>query len=47
MILLKFALCNSKNSIFIKEQGASGFLSNLEFWTPFSKFPLLGDIVLK
>ena len=36
---------DSKNLIFIKEQEASGILSNLELKTPLIKIPLLGDIL--
>ena len=43
-ILSKFAVCNSRNSGFIKNQEASGLLSNLELKTHLSKIPLLGDI---
>ena len=37
-------MCDSKKSKFIKEQEASGLLSNLGIKTPLSKIPLLGHI---
>ena len=45
MLLLKYAICGSKKSRFIKKQEASGILSNLDLRTPLSKVPLLGDIL--
>ena len=45
MLLSKYAMCCSKKSRFIKEQEASGILSNLGLKTPLSKVPLLGDIL--
>ena len=45
MSLLKYAICGSKKSRFIKKQEASGILSNLDLRTPLSKVPLLGDIL--
>ena len=44
-ILLKWALCGSKKSRFIKNQETRGILSNLGFKTPISNIPLLGDIL--
>ena len=41
----KCALCGSKKSRFMKEQEAKGLLSNLGIKTPFSKVPLLGDLL--
>ena len=41
MIQTNCALCNSKNSRFIKEHQASGLLSNLGIKTPLNKVPLL------
>ena len=41
MMLSKCAICNNKKSRFIKEQEASGLLSNLGIRTPLSKIPLL------
>ena len=43
MILSKFAICGSKK--FIKKQEAKGLLSKLGIKTPFSKLPILGDIL--
>ena len=37
--------CGNKKSRFIKEQKAKGLLINLEIKTPFSKLPILGDIL--
>ena len=45
MTLLKYAKCDSKKSMFIKNQEAKGLLSNLGFRTPLSKVPILGDIL--
>ena len=45
MILSKCAICGSKKSRFIKNQEAKGLLSNLGIRTPFSKVPILGDIL--
>ena len=45
MILLKCAICNSKKSRFINKQEAKGLLSKLDIKTPFSKLPILGDIL--
>ena len=45
MLLSKCALCNSKKSSFIKNQGVKGLLSNLSIRTPLSKVPILGDIL--
>ena len=41
MIQSNCAICGSKRSRFIKEQKASGILSNLGIQTPLSKVPLL------
>ena len=41
MIQSNCAICGSKKSIFIKEQQATGILSNLGIKTPLSKVPLL------
>ena len=46
MILSKCAICNSKKSRFIKNQEAKGLLSNLGIKTPFSKVPILSDILV-
>ena len=45
MILSKCAICGSKKSRFIKNQEAKGLLSKLGSKTPFSKLPILGDIL--
>ena len=45
MLLSNCAICNSKKSRFIKHQEAKGLLSNLGVKTPFSKVPMLGDIL--
>ena len=45
MILSKCALFGSKKSRFIKNQEAKGLLSNLCLRAPFSKVPVLGDIL--
>ena len=45
MTLSKYAKCDSKKSMFIKNQEAKGLLSNLGFRTPLSKVPILGDIL--
>ena len=46
MVLSKWAICGSKKSRFIKNQEAKGLLSNLGIKTPYSKLPILGDILL-
>ena len=45
MILSKCAICNSKKSKFINKQETRGLLSKLDIKTPFSKLPILGDIL--
>ena len=45
MILSKCAICNSKKSKFINKQEGKGLLSKLGIKTPFSKLPILGDIL--
>ena len=45
MILSKFVVCNSKKSKFINKQEAKGLLNKLDIKTPFSKLPILGDIL--
>ena len=45
MIISKCAICGSKKSDFIKKQDAKGLLSKLGIKTPFSKLPILGDIL--
>ena len=43
-MISKSAICSSKKSRFIKNQEATGLLSNLGIKTPRSKVPILGDI---
>ena len=45
MILSKCTMCGSKTLRFIKQQKASGILSNLGLRIPLDKIPLLGDIL--
>ena len=45
MILSECAICGSKKSKFIKKQETKGLLSNLGIRTPFSKIPILGDVL--
>ena len=45
MILSKCAVCSSKKSRFIKNQEAKGLLSNLGIKTPWSKVPILDNIL--
>ena len=45
LILSKCTICGSKKSRFIKKQEAKGLLSKLGIKTPFSKLPILGDIL--
>ena len=45
MILSKCAIYEGKKSRFIKKQEAKGLLSKLGIKTPFSKLPILGDIL--
>ena len=45
MILSECAICNSNKSKFINKQEAKGLLSKLGIKTPFSKLPILGDIL--
>ena len=45
MILSKRAICNIKKSKFINKQEAKGLLSKLGIKAPFSKLPILGDIL--
>ena len=44
-ILSKYAICGSKKSRFIKDQEATGLLSNLGVKTPLSRVAILGDIL--
>ena len=45
MLLSKCAVCDSEKSKFIKQQEASGLLSNLGIKTPLSKIPLVGPLL--
>ena len=45
MILSKCAISGSKKWRSIKKQEAKGLLSKLGIKTPFSKLPILGDIL--
>ena len=45
LLLSICAVCDSKKSRFIKEQEATAFISSLGIKTPFSKIPILGDIL--
>ena len=47
VLLSNCAVCNSKNSRFIKEQEASGLLSSLGVKTLLSRFPLVGPLFLQ
>ena len=46
MLFTKYAVCDSKNSKFIKEQEASELLSSLGIQTPLSKIPLVGPLLI-
>ena len=45
MLLLKCAVCDSKNLKFIKEREASGLLSSLGIKIRLSKIPLVGPLL--
>ena len=45
MLLSKCAIFDSKKSLFIKQQEASGLLSSLGIKTPLSKIPLVGPLL--
>ena len=45
ILSLKCAICGNKSSRFMKEHEAKGLLSNLGIKTPFSKIPLLGNLL--
>ena len=45
MLLSKCAVCDSKNSKFIKEQEASGLLNSSGIKSPLSKIPLVGPLL--
>ena len=44
MLLSKYEVCDSKTSIFVKEQEACRLLSRLGIKTPLSKIPLVGPL---
>ena len=44
MLLSKYAVCETKKLIFIRDQKASGLLSSLRLKNPWGKIPLLVDI---
>ena len=45
MLWSKCAVCGSKTSRFIKEQGANGLLRSLWIKTPLSKTPFVGPLL--
>ena len=45
VICAGYAVCGSKKSIFIKEHKGKRLLGSLGIKTPWSKVPLLGDIL--
>ena len=45
MLLSKCAVCDSKKSKFIKEQGASGLLSSFGIKIPLTKIALVGPLL--
>ena len=45
MVLLKWEMCDSKKSKFIKEQEVSRLLSSLGIKAPLSKIPLVGPLL--
>ena len=47
MLLSKYAVCDSKESRFIKEKEASELLSSLRITTPLSQIPLVGTLFSK
>ena len=47
MISSKCAICSSKKSKFINEQEAKELLSKFGIKTPWSKIPVLGDILFQ
>ena len=46
MLLSKSVACDSKQLKFSKQQEASGLLSSLGIKTPFSKFSLVGPLLI-
>ena len=47
MLLSKYGVCDSKRSIFIKQQEACGLLNSLEIKTPLTKISLVGPFCFK
>ena len=47
MLVSNCAFCGKKNSIFIKNQEASGLLSQLGIKIPLSKIPLIGNTLFQ
>ena len=45
LMISKCVICGSKKYKFIKKQEAKGILSRLGIKTPFSKIPLLSDVI--
>ena len=45
IIQSKCRVCKNKKSRFVKEQDATGLLSNLRIKTPLSKIPLLNALI--
>ena len=45
MLSSNCAVCDNKKSRFMKEQEATGLLSNLGIKMPLSNVPLLGDLL--
>ena len=45
MLLSKCTVCDSKKSKYIKQQEASGLLSNVGIKTPLSKITLVGPLL--
>ena len=45
MVLLKWEMCDSKKSKFIKEKEVSRLLSSLGIKAPLSKIPLVGPLL--
>ena len=45
MLLSECALCDSKKSKFMKQQGANKLLSSLGIMTPLRKIPLVGPLL--
>ena len=45
MLLSRCPVCDSKISIFIKEQEASGLLSNVAIKAPINKIPLVAPLL--